>query len=94
MTPHSITSVTALGRHLATVRTAGIAYERCESNDAVACVAAPVRDHEGEVVAAMSVSVPVLRWTDESAAKLTAVVRDGADALSARLGHRPGRPLS
>lgn len=91
MTPNSTTSVVALGRHLETVRAAGIAYERCESNDAVACVAAAVRDHEGEVVAAMSISVPVLRWTDESAAKLTDVVRDGAAALSARLGYRPAR---
>lgn len=93
MTPNSITSVAALKRHLATVRAESIAYERCESNDAVACVAAPVRDHEGEVVAAMSISAPVLRWDDASAAKLTAVVRDGAASLSARLGHRATRQL-
>jgi len=88
MTPNSITSVAALKKHLATVRDAGVAYERCESNDAVACVAAPVRDHEGEVVAAMSISVPVLRWDEERAEQLTRVVRDGAAALSTRLGHR------
>lgn len=88
MTPSSITSLAALKRHLAEVREAGLAYERCESNDAVACVAAPVRDHEGEVVAAMSISVPVMRWDDERAAKLGTVVSDGAAALSARLGHR------
>lgn len=88
MTPSSITSLAALKRHLAEVREAGLAYERCESNDAVACVAAPVRDHEGEVVAAMSVSVPVMRWDDDRAAKLGTVVSDGAAALSARLGYR------
>jgi IclR family transcriptional regulator, KDG regulon repressor len=88
MTPHSISSTPALRRHLAEIRTNGVAYEFCESNDAVACVAAPVRDHEGQVVAAMSISVPIVRWDDERAKKLGSIVREGAVALSTRLGHR------
>lgn len=92
MTRHSITALPALRRELARIRSDGLGYDRCESNEAVACVAAPVRDHEGEVVAAISVSVPILRWDDERAAALAAVVRAGADTLSGRLGHRAPRP--
>lgn len=92
MTGNSVSSLAELRRQLPTVAAEGLAREYCESNEAVACVAAPVRDHEGEVVAAMSVSVPILRWDDERSDKLGATVADGAAALSARLGYRPDRP--
>jgi DNA-binding IclR family transcriptional regulator len=36
----------------------------------------------------MSVSVPIVRWDDERAAHLGAVIADGAARFSARLGHR------
>lgn len=90
MTSRSITSVTELRDHLGRVRTAGLAYDDCESNDAVRCVAAPVRDHTGSVVAAMSISVPVMRWNGASKRRWSDVVRRGAGALSESLGHRPG----
>jgi DNA-binding IclR family transcriptional regulator len=88
MTPRSITSLPRLREHLATVRRAGLAYDDCESNDAVHCVAAPVRDHTGAVVAAMSISVPLLRWTGERKRRWSDLVRRGADTLSESLGHR------
>ncbi|MGA8115389.1 MAG: IclR family transcriptional regulator, partial [Actinocatenispora sp.] len=76
MTPNSIRSLAALRRELTRIRDRGLAYERCESNDAVACVAAPVRDHDGEVVAAMSISVPILRWDAGRSDQLGALVAD------------------
>jgi IclR family transcriptional regulator, KDG regulon repressor len=88
MTPHSITSAAKLRNHLATVREDGVAYDDCESNEAVRCVAAPVYDHGGSIVAAMSISVPTIRWTDERQAEWTKLVRDGAETFSRRLGHR------
>jgi IclR family transcriptional regulator, KDG regulon repressor len=53
----------------------------------VSCVAAPVRDRSGRVVAALSISVPVIRWSDEREEELARLAAGGADALSARLGH-------
>ncbi len=88
MTPNSISTVAKLRVHLATVRAEGVAYDECESNDSVRCVAAPVRDHTGRIVAAMSISVPALRWTEERGATWTDLIRGGAQALSERLGHR------
>lgn len=88
MTPRSITSPAKLRTHLAEVRKAGIAYDDCESNDAVHCVAAPVYERSGAMVAAMSISVPNIRWADRGRAEWADLVRSGAAALSHRLGHR------
>ena len=87
MTPRSITSVVRLRAHLEEVGEAGLAYDHCESNEAVHCVAAPVLDHTGEMVAAMSVSVPTMRWSDERGRELGELVRAGAQVLSRRLGY-------
>ncbi|GLW13029.1 transcriptional regulator [Microtetraspora sp. NBRC 13810] len=89
MTPNSITSPAALRAALARIREEDLAYDECESNDAVNCVAAPVRDQHGAMVAAMSISVPILRWDEQRRRAWTSLVREGARALSERLGHRP-----
>jgi IclR family transcriptional regulator, KDG regulon repressor len=88
MTPHSITSPARLRQHLAEVRQAGVAYDDRESNEAVGCVAAGVYDNGGQPVAAMSISVPTIRWNGQRRAEWTELVRRGAAALSRRLGHR------
>ncbi|MGH3314012.1 MAG: IclR family transcriptional regulator [Streptomyces sp.] len=88
MTPHSITSPEALRAALAEIRARGIAVERRESNPDVCCVAAPVRDSAGQVVAALSISVPVIRWSEERHEELAGLAVKGATELSGRLGHR------
>ncbi|MDB1087717.1 IclR family transcriptional regulator [Streptomyces sp. ACA25] len=88
MTANSLTSVEGLRRELAEIREHGIAHESQESNPDVSCVAAPVRDRQGRVVAALSVSVPMIRWSEERREELAALAADGADRLSERLGYR------
>lgn len=91
MTSHSVTSPVRLRAHLEEVRGHGLAYDECESNEAVYCVAAPVYDHTGDMVAAMSISVPSIRWNAERRDEWSALVRHGAESLSQRLGHLPAR---
>jgi DNA-binding IclR family transcriptional regulator len=62
--------------------------ENRESNPDVSCVAAPVRDRTGRVVAALSISVPMIRWSEERRAELEELAGKGAADLSERLGHR------
>ncbi|MFH8682845.1 IclR family transcriptional regulator [Streptomyces lydicus] len=90
MTHDSITDPEALRSALATVRERGIAVEHRESNPDVSCVAAPVRDGTGRVVAALSISVPMIRWNEEREAELAELAAKGASELSVRLGHRGG----
>ncbi|MEU4063939.1 IclR family transcriptional regulator [Streptomyces wedmorensis] len=89
MTPRSLTDPDVLRAALAEIRILGVALEQQESNPDVSCVAAPVRDRSGAVVAALSISVPVHRWTEDRENELTALAVEGAAELSARLGHRP-----
>ena len=64
MTPNSIPSLSRLKTELAEIRTRGLAYDEAESSEDVHCVAAGVRDHTGEMVAGLSISVPITRWDD------------------------------
>lgn len=86
MTPNSITSFARLREQLAKVRERGLASDDCESNDGIRCVAAPIYDHGGAMVAALSISVPTLRWTAERDREWSELVRNGAAVLSHRLG--------
>ncbi|TDC13458.1 IclR family transcriptional regulator [Streptomyces sp. 8K308] len=87
MTPHSITEPDALRAALGEIRERGVASEQRESNPDVSCVAAPVRDRAGRVVAALSVSVPMIRWSEERQRELADLALKGAGQLSERLGH-------
>nr|WP_211239560.1 IclR family transcriptional regulator [Jiangella gansuensis] len=87
MTPHTITGLDSLLAELAKIRQRGLAYDDCESNLDVRCVAAAVRDATGAVVAGLSISVPVHRSEPlETALGQYAAV--AAEDLSRRLGHR------
>ncbi|MEU2428404.1 IclR family transcriptional regulator [Streptomyces sp. NPDC007861] len=88
MTANSITDPDALRGALAAIRARGIAVEHQESNPDVSCVAAPVRDSAGHVVAALSISVPMSRWSDQRESELAELAAKGAADLSVRLGHR------
>ncbi|MET9550273.1 MULTISPECIES: IclR family transcriptional regulator [unclassified Streptomyces] len=91
MTPDSITDPDELAAALADIRERGVAVEHRESNPDVSCVAAPVRDSAGRVVAALSISVPMIRWSEERERELAELAAKGAGDLSVRLGHRGRR---
>jgi IclR family acetate operon transcriptional repressor len=91
-TPNTITDPDRLAEELALTRERGYAIDDVENEDGVRCVAAPVRDHTGEVVAAMSVAAPAYRFALEDLPALAPHVRAAADEVSARLGW--GRPAS
>lgn len=92
MTANTITDPSTLRAELDRVRHEDIGWEYCESNEAVACVAAPVRDAAGDVVAAISTSVPIVRWSDEVKPQLAQTIRMGAQELSRRLGYTDPTP--
>lgn len=89
MTPNSVASLSALLGELKEIRERGLAFDDCESNIDVRCVAAPVHDATGQVVAGMSISVPAHR-ADQRLDELAGYVSDGARSLSARLGYKDG----
>lgn len=90
-TERTITSVEDLDRQLASVRDDGYATSIEELEPGLNAVAAPVRDHHGVVVAALSVSGPVYRLTEDRAEQIAAEVVAAADEVSFRMGY-PGPP--
>lgn len=86
MTEHSIHTLGRLHDELELIRSRGWSEEHGESNDDVTCVAAPVRDANGNCVAAMSVSVPNIRWSEEDESRYIELVSAGARRLSGALG--------
>jgi len=87
MTPESITDPDRLRAHLEDVRAQRVAVDIGESDSAMRCVAAAVRDHSGATVAAMSLSAPIIRWTPQAQEEWPGLVREGAATLSARMGY-------
>ena len=86
VTPATIISRKMLDRELMQVRSAGVAFAREELATGIVTIAAPVFDASGEVVAALSVSVPTPRVRPGSLDRLTERIRKEADGMSQRLG--------
>ncbi len=91
ITAGTITDPTAFRRELAEIRSRGYATDYEESTPGLSCIAAPVFDSEDRIVAAISVSVPTVRFTDERQAELRALVQQGAGRLSRILGYTGSR---
>ena len=89
LTPHTITDRARLAAELDRVRRRGWAEAVNEREIGVASIAAPVRDITGEVVAAISIGVPLARCSVMSLRRLAPVIMEAAEAASRRLGWSP-----
>ena len=69
----------------------GYSVDNCEHEPDLRCVGAPIRNAAGRVFAAISASGPARRLPDERIPGLAEQVVAHAEAISARLGHVPGR---
>lgn len=86
-TPHTITSGAALRAELDRVRRQGWACTEEELEIGLNAVAAPIRGHDGTVLAAISISGPSYRLTADSFPALGARLRSCANEISAHLGY-------
>ncbi|KOS56520.1 IclR family transcriptional regulator [Rhodococcus rhodochrous] len=100
LTPSTTTNPQALLDALAGVRSAGFAVDLGETVSEVHCVAAPVRDDLGSVVAAVSVSVPATRFVQRrpqleravvgAAHEITRAIAEARDCSPVLLRDDPG----
>jgi len=88
-TVHTITVLPQLRKELAKIREQGYAFDQEEAVVGLRCVAAPVLDHLGTVVAAFSVAGPSTRMTAERMQELAGLVRETSREISFRLGYTP-----
>ncbi|HZZ95211.1 MAG TPA: IclR family transcriptional regulator [Usitatibacter sp.] len=89
LTPNTITDSDMLLSELASIRAKGFSIDDEEIEVGLRCVAAPIRDHTGQVVAAISVAAPVQRMTKKQIQGTIPSVVAAADAISRRMGFLP-----
>jgi IclR family KDG regulon transcriptional repressor len=87
-TPRTITSAEKFIKALGLVRQRGCAIEDEESELGMICVAAPIRDDSGAVVAAVGIAGPTMRLSKKAIAGVIPHVIATAEQVSARLGYR------
>jgi IclR family transcriptional regulator, KDG regulon repressor len=87
-THKTLTKASELKTNLRQIAIQGYAVDDQEREDGVRCVAAPIRDHAGSVIAAISIAGPSLRVTKERVAELASCVMEAAHEISTSLGYR------
>ncbi|MEM6285097.1 MAG: IclR family transcriptional regulator C-terminal domain-containing protein, partial [Chloroflexota bacterium] len=85
-TDRTILDADVLKTHLKHVRDVGYALDDEELTPGVRGLAAPIRNREGRTVAAMGLSGPGIRLTDEKIPELVQQLTKTAMAVSAKLG--------
>jgi len=83
LTPSTITNPDTLRDVLSVARSSGYAFDLGEAVTEVNCVAAPVRGDMGDVVAAVSMSVPASRFVPRKQEFVRAVVSAARDITAA-----------
>lgn len=87
-TSATASSTEQLIAELRQVRQDGYAVDDEEDAPGMRCVGAPVFDHTGQVIAAVSITAPVQRLTKPRIETLAQIVVDAARRISRRLGHK------
>ena len=87
-TKKTITLPHRLKTELMRVRRAGFSLDYREFDDGVCCLAAPVRDASGKVVAGISISGPTSRVSLKRLKSFKPFLINGAGAISEKLGYR------
>jgi DNA-binding IclR family transcriptional regulator len=91
LTPSTITTARRLLKELSVIRQRGYGLDEEEREKGVCCIAAPVRNHTGDVVAAVSAAGPLQRMPRELAGSTVAsAVLSTAAAISIDLGYVEG----
>lgn len=89
--PKTITTASVLAAELERVRAGGYAVDDEEMEVGLRCVAAPIRNHSGAVIAAIGVAAPIQRMNKKNMQTCTPMVVAAADTISRRLGYLPAR---
>ncbi|GHU79735.1 IclR family transcriptional regulator [Clostridia bacterium] len=86
LTEQTITGSGALTKELAQIRKQGYAFDNQECEAFVRCIAAPIRDYTGKIIAGISVSGPEGRMSDEHIMAHLPELLETARQISLRLG--------
>lgn len=80
LTPNTVTDFSLLEKQLKKIREDGFAYESEESTRHIRCIAIPLRK-KGDIFAALSVAVPIFRYTEENAGLIHLLLKNAKQKL-------------
>jgi len=89
LTANTITDKDVFLNQIELVKEQGFALDNIENEEGVRCIAAPIKDHKGKVAAAVSISGPDQRITDEAIeSKLKPLLLQTVARISQALGYK------
>jgi len=88
LTEKTVTDEGELEKELFKVKKQGCALDRGEHEKDVRCVAAPIRNHQGKVIAAVSISAPTFRIDADKQDHLRETLVETSKEISKRLGYK------
>jgi len=88
LTANTITDFQTMLEHLAQIRQRGYALDKEENLEGLSCVAAPILDHHNQVIAAISISGPSYRITEDRIPAFANDVIAAARQISIQLGYQ------
>ncbi len=84
----TLTDMGLLKQELRKIREQGYAIETEQYLPGIRCVAAPIFNHTGKAVAALSVAGPAVRLTDECVEDFVPALKKTTGNISVRLGYK------
>lgn len=90
-TENTITNKEDFFHELKAVKERGYAIDNQENEPGVYCIALPVKNYTGDVVAAISISTPVMKINEEEMKTNIDLLRRASSELSEKLGYGFGR---
>ncbi|WP_338556355.1 DNA-binding transcriptional regulator KdgR [Erwinia sp. E_sp_B04_7] len=86
-TPRTVDSTEALLPVLERVRSQGYGEDNEEQEEGLRCIAVPVFDRFGVVIAGLSISFPTIRFAEEEKSRYVAMLHHSARILSEQMGY-------
>ena len=87
LTPHTVTNPKTFKEHLVLARQQGYATDIQEGGLGFCCLAVPIYNHEGKIVAAMSISGSSVHFDDDGLGTFATAMKEAAAQISTRLGY-------
>lgn len=87
-TPRTVTSIDTLLQELDKVRSQGFGEDNEEQEEGLRCIAVPVFDRFGVVIAGLSISFPTIRFSEEEKNGYVKMLHHSARIISEQMGYR------
>lgn len=85
LTERTIPTKTLLKQQLEVIKAEGIAYNYGESVDDLRCIAGPIYNASGLIVASVSITIPVTRMTDEKRERMIYLIKKSCEEIGNRV---------